>query len=53
MQLMAQEAGPMDTAKERIEAIAHQKDVLVSEGHGPAFDAPSTSESSLLEDPIE
>lgn len=53
MQLMAQEAGPMDAAKERIEKVAEQKGVTISEGHGPAFDAPSTSESSLLDDPQE
>ena len=51
MQLMAQEAKTMDLAKERIEKIAKEDNIVINEGHGPAFDAPSTSESSLLDGP--
>jgi ACT domain-containing protein len=51
MQLMAQEAKTMDLAKERIEQVAKEKNVIINEGHGPAFDAPqASSESSLLDD---
>jgi hypothetical protein len=48
---MAQEAKTMDEAWERIEKVAKEKNVVINEGHGPAFDAPQcSSETSLLDD---